>query len=224
MDGHLKLTGPNSKNVKTIISKNDDELKSKSPSAGVKKFKSYHSPNSAKNPNYELEDVMKAQKLQKKLHEKAISHKIKKSLLHAELMKLYPPPKPSTALSTAFSSMTNPEDEHAHRLVRAASLVTNFSLTSVYDIGSEYGRKLEISLLHSLTRLQRTTKISVNRLDVNHLIDTSMMQLEHSLLGCDINVGMLQPGGNYIKFDFTSKNSTVKDLLMHRLASEANEP
>jgi len=157
------------------------------------------------------EDDVLAQ-IQKKKQIKELNHNFSKSLLNAELLSLSPPVKPLTSQSQRSSEIPF----SALRLQRAASLVTDTHLTRVYDMKSEFTRKLSISLLHSLTRLRRTTEISTNRMDIEHLFETNLLQLSHVLRGCDIYVGVLQPGGDYLRYDFVGGKSTVKGTRMHR--------
>lgn len=143
--------------------------------------------------------------MRKRVLEKKLKQKIAKSLILKEFMNLYPEP-----LATPTPSAPRPENVHADRLKRAASLVTARDLTSVYDIEDEFGKKLEISLQHAIGRLAKTCDMSRRRADEQFLLDQCISQLQASLRGCDVYFGLLKPGGNVMRYsEFCSQVSLV---------------
>ena len=125
----------------------------------------------------------------------SLQHKISKSLILKEFTALYPPPK-----SPPPTPPLRPEDILGRRYQRAASLVTSTSLNRVYDVSTEFQAKQHSSLSTALMRLGQMCEVAKRRCDVQFLLNESVKQLATVLRGCDVYVGLLQPGATELQY------------------------
>jgi hypothetical protein len=126
------------------------------------------------------------------------------------------------ALRAGVRPRRKPANEEARlrwaRAGRSAKLIANGGNDQLYGMGVEQAHARTSALQHALPRVQYlcTLHEADHRVDEAHFLRTVANELETALWRCDVFFGLLQPGGDVLRYTACSSSSEMMGKELRR--------